>query len=162
MSTLSQARLKISLQAVETLANPAADGVNVNLDELDQGTRTLNSSSTPAATKHHAETITIAGTQTVDLTSLSDVEGTAIDGTGLKVQAVRMIADADNAAAITVAPGASNPYPLFGTSNEVDLAAGAEICHYSPEGLPDVAAAVKEIDISGTNDDILYIQLILG
>jgi hypothetical protein len=116
--------------------------------------------------------ITLAGSiETIDLTAaevlaLPSAAARTFDFTGKKVVAVVLRAGDANAAVITVAPGATNPYPLFGAGNTIEVPKGMALalgCKGSVAAqLPPVAAAVKDIDIDGTSGDILYIDLYLG
>jgi hypothetical protein len=76
-----------------------------------------------------------------------------------------MDAPATNVAAVNVAPGASTPYPLFGTGNDVDVDRGETLgkCFGGiASNKPAVSPTVKNIDVSGTLGDVLYIDLYLG
>lgn len=75
-------------------------------------------------------------------------------------------AAANNAAGITIAPGASNPYPIFGAAKSIILGPGRYECggfDGIESDLPVVAGAVKEIDITpGAAGDVLYLELLFG
>ena len=150
--------------ANEAARTMVAAGVNQNLN--------VTSSSTPVSVDQPPVllTITISGTQTIDLTA---VEGLAmpeaatrsIDLTSSKIVAVRFKADADNASAVNVAPGASNPYPLFGTANDIDVEPGEVVIKAAIDAAAQqaaVAPTVKEIDVSGTNGDVLTVEIYAG
>lgn len=136
-----------------------------------QASLQLSSSSTPSLTKPPiSKTITIAGTITLDLTAIAAAAIPAaatrtVDLTGAKLVAFTLRAKSDNAAAINVAPGASNPYPMFGTANDLDVKPGEHISGSFRDvasSKPAVAGAVKTIDISGTDGDVLYLDLLFG
>lgn len=131
----------------------------------------LSESTTPAVNKAAiSKTVTISGTITIDLTAVAAAAIPAaatrtVDLTGGKLVAFNMRAASANVAAINVAPGASNPYPMFGTGNDLDVKPGEQIAGSFRDvasSKPAVAGAVKTIDISGTNGDILYLDLLFG
>jgi len=104
----------------------------------------------------------VAGAGSIDLTALVGTNGAAVDGTGLKVQAIKVIADADNSAAITLADGASNGYELLGASWTIKLKAGQEIVIFGNEETPDIGGTAKVIDLTGTGTDKLQIIIVMG
>lgn len=158
-----------NFKVVETLeANvQAASSTNsrVTHDQFNTSV-TLNAASTPAITKTaNYELALSAGAVSVDLTALKAAgQATAgtIDGTGLKVQAVRLKNKSTNANNMTFAEGATNGYALFGTGWTITLPPGGEVTAYLPEGSPDVAAGDRVIDITGTGAQVAQIQFVLG
>ena len=131
----------------------------------------LNATSTPALTKPPiSKEITIAGTITLDLTAIAAAAIPAaatrtVDLTGAKVVAFTLRGKSTNVAAINVAPGSSNPYPMFGTGNDIDVKPGLQISGSFRDvasTMPAVSSTVKNIDISGTNGDVLYLDLLFG
>ena len=132
---------------------------------------TLNGSSTPKVDKPPVyKKISAAGTTTIDLTAAPAIVAPgsstrSVDMSGAKVKGYLIRCGEANAGLVTIAPGASNPYPLFGTGNEIDLGAGAVIAQTFDgveSNLPAVAALVKEIDVTTTGTDEVEIELILG
>lgn len=124
---------------------------------------TLDGDSTPAITKQATFLVTMtAGAATIDLRALVGAFGSTVDGNGLKVQAVKFRNPASNANAITVAEGASNGYELLGNGFTFTLPVGGSAQFYLPEGTPDVSASTKEIDISGTDAQVLQVTLVMG
>lgn len=103
----------------------------------------------------------VAGAKTIDLTALLGVNDLSQDCTGLKVQQLIFVNPAGNDT-LTFSPGASNPYPLFGTGNDFDLPAGATVAMYVPESLADVSGTVKTIDVAGTGTQSFSVGLVLG
>lgn len=105
------------------------------------------------------------GADTIDLTSVQTALDPAADMTGKKVVAAIFRCPADNAAAINVAPGASNGYALFGAGNDVNVAPGMVVA-FAFDGvaspLPAVSGSAKNIDVSGTATDVLKYMLLLG
>ena len=130
---------------------------------------TLDSTTTPALEKPpgHQKVTIGAGTTTIDLTAMPAARdpSLAIDNTGKKLIGLLIAADKDNDGDVTIAPGSSNPYPLFGTGNTIKVAAGLHISAAiigvaSTYGAVGVSA--KTIDISGTQDDIVEIEPLFG
>jgi len=109
----------------------------------------LTGSSSPAVSKCacFVQALT-AGAATVDLTSLTGTNGASVDGTGLKVQALKVKNNGDNA--LTIVPGAANAYELFGSSGSIEMQAGGDVLLFGNENAPDIGAAACEIDLSGT------------
>jgi hypothetical protein len=132
----------------------------------------LNSSSTPKVDKPPVSLkITLGGSPTT--INLAAIAGLALppsatrtlDMTGAKVVGAVMQAPVANVAAVNVAPGAGAPYPLFGAGNDVDVEPGETIgkCFAGiASNKPAVSGSVKNIDVSGTLGDVLYIDLYLG
>jgi len=139
-----------SLTVVETPATQvgatAATKRRITHDQYNTST-TLGAATTPPATEAYSATLAlVAGTLTIDLTALTAFNGRTLDATGLKLQAIKL--NVLGANELTVAPGASNGYPLFGGTNEVDLPAGSEILLFFNDGLPDVASGDRTITFS--------------
>lgn len=131
----------------------------------------LNSTTTPAVTKPPiSKVITISGTVTIDLTAVAAAAIPAaatrtVDYTGAKLVGFTARGKSSNVAAINIAPGASNPYPMLGTGNDIDVKPGFQISaafRDAASSCPAVSGTVKTLDITGTNGDILYLDLIFG
>lgn len=124
----------------------------------------LTPTSTPAVSKAFSDSVQLtAGAASLDLAALAGPLSTAIDMTGLKVQAILVLADAANTDVVTVDVGATNGYNIFGTAgSELALAAGGFALFYSPEGLPDVGAAAKTIDLSSPDTDAIVKVIIVA
>lgn len=176
MSTV-RAQVNLSLVAAEEFTTTEVPGAaTVSERTLKRGSGnnvslSLNATSVPAVTKPMISfAVTIAGTITLDLTAIAAaaIPATAtrtVDLTGAKVVGFTLRAKSTNVAAINVAPGGSHPYPIFGTGNDIDVPKGLQItgCFRDVASqLPAVSGSVKNIDISGTNADVLYIDLLTG
>lgn len=115
---------------------------------------------TPAASIDSSQSLT--GTQTLDLTALATAKGTT-DCTGKKLRALQLKNRSTNTGKLTIGPGVSNPYPLFGTGITVDVQLDGHLLLWFGDGLAAVAAGVKTITITPNNGaDVFDIQLILG
>ena len=125
----------------------------------------MNATSSPAATQVVSDTRTLtAGADTIDLTAAPTRDGGTIDLSGLKVQAVKIVAKSTNTAVLIVKPGAANGYNLFGDADgQIAIPVGGQVLFVAPEGLADVAAADAEIDVASTDTDAIYsIILVAG
>jgi hypothetical protein len=127
-------------------------------------------SSTPPVSKPLVSLL-IDATGTVNLAAVAAMAIPAgatrtVDLTGGKMVLFILRAPKENAAAVTVAPGASNPYPLFGAGNSVEVKVGQFICAGFEELTVNSYAAVgptaKNIDVTITGSDKLYLELYLG
>lgn len=138
-----------------TFNNAANDGINK--------TATLNSGSTPPATKHAGGELTLtAGAGTLDLRALTGLAGGAIDGNGLKVQVAKFRNKSTNANLMTISEGAANGYSLLGSAWTLDLQPGQEITLFGNDATPDVAGTDKDIDIAGTGSQVLEYEIVMG
>lgn len=124
---------------------------------------TLTGTTTPPATKVAAfEKALVAGAASIDLTALSGTNGAVVDGTGLKVQAIKVVNKAANANAITISKGAANGYALGGADFSVTLQPGQELVMFGNDATPDVANDAKTLDLAGTGTQAAQIIIVLG
>jgi len=156
------------LSVTEVLENApeAGTATTVTSNEWNQGQTNLTSATTPPVTKHVAEEVDPGGsgaaTTTIDLTSFTDIEGETQDGTGLKVQVLRVRTPSTNTGDVTIGPALANPYQLFGTGNSVELPPNSEMLLRLTDELADVSATVKNVLISASGSDTAYVQMVLG
>lgn len=135
----------------------------------------LGSASTPKVDKPPVyRKITAPSTSiiTVDLTAAPclkspDSASRAVDMTGAKVKHLQLrAAPTNNVAGILIAPGAANPYPLFGTAKSIIILPGEVIAlgyNAVESQKPAVSGTVKNIDITpGATGDILEFEMALG
>ncbi|HOD84163.1 MAG TPA: hypothetical protein PKG77_22295 [Phycisphaerae bacterium] len=124
---------------------------------------TLDGTTTPPVTKVAAfEQALTAGAATIDLTALVGTNGAVVNGTGLKVQAIKITAKATNANAITITKGASNGYALAGAGFSVALAAGQEFVFYGNSATPAIASDAKTLDLAGTLTQAVQVVIVMG
>lgn len=151
------ATLDMGLKAVETVSASLDLASNPNIThELAVGRLTLNANSTPVVSAAWSDTVALStGAATIDLTSLSrGAVLSALDLSGLKIQAIILQAKSTNTDTISVVPGASNGFNIFGGADgKIYLAAGAACLFYVPEDWSDVAAADAEIDLASNDAD---------
>ncbi|NBW11143.1 MAG: hypothetical protein EBR82_24245 [Caulobacteraceae bacterium] len=103
-----------------------------------------------------------AGAATINLRSLTGINGSTVDGNGLKAQFVKFKNKSTNANAITITEGASNGYELLGNAFTLVLKPGQEITMNLNEQAPDISDSAKTIDISGTSSQVLQIFVAMG
>ena len=103
-----------------------------------------------------------AGVATIDLTALDGLNDKAVNGTGLRVQILRLRAPSSNANPITVAKGASNGYDGLGSAFSVTLQPGAEATLLTSDAGGDIAAGNKTLDLTGTGAQALDVEIIMG
>lgn len=165
-STVLTAQVSISGSVTETLQDAAGAGsATVTSNAFNQGQKQFSPSTSIPVTKYSAKEYTLtAGAATIDLTDLVGTQSN-VDGTGLKVQFIRFITPSSNAAVVNVAQGAANPYPIWGSGNDVDIPIGAELAFRTADAvsISDVSGlSVSEIDLSGTADDTIKVEIYLG
>ena len=166
MARITNVKTKSEINANLELTSHSASGQALYPTQLNPSEITYTTSSTPPVQIYDDTEITLAGTgaQTsdIDLTDLTDLEGSAQDATGYKLQELRVQCPATNSAAITVGNSGSNDYEPFGSSNEVEVVPGGLLhCRFDDE-LSDVSGSVKIIRISGTGGDVAEVELLLG
>ena len=152
-----------TLRAVETLTGNT-DGIvassrQVTWSAFDESA-SYTAATAPPVTKVAAKLAALtAGALTVDLTALAGwgANGTTVDGTGLKVQFLRVKNLGANT--MTFATGASNGYNFGGP---VPVHPGGMVLIAGNDALPDVAAGAKNIDVTGTGAQTAEVTLILG
>ena len=157
------------LSAVETLEGntppiSAAKRV-VTWDALSIKGVAMNAGSAVPATKIAGGQVALAnGAKTLDLTALAGLgaNGTTVDFTGLKLQALYLENPATNEYEISVAPGAANGYAFSGADSKLTLAPGQSVLLYGADEAPDVAAGAKTLDFAGTQAEAFNILLIAG
>lgn len=176
MAVATTLTMQAILQAILTpdaTNSPAGGGEGQTiLNAYDQSLQ-LNSGTTPAIDVEPVDLSRTfaAASETVDLTTCPAardiVEIPDYDLTGKKIIAALFVSPiTNNAAGITISPGAANPYPLQGTGNDITLLPGELKMLGRLTGLasnrPAVAPTVKEIDFAGTVGDVLTAFLVFG
>lgn len=134
----------------------------------------LNSTSTPKLDKPIIAfelTLTNGAPTTIDLTAVQGLVmptglTRTIDLSGAKLKAWLFETPAANVGTVTIAPGAANPYPLYGASKDLILpksfvlASGFKAAESS---LAAVAGGAKTLTFSTSNTgDKLYVELWAG
>lgn len=157
---LNQLLVKEDLQDVA-----GASGKQVMSDALNPGSTTFTPGSDPPGKYYSSQTLAlVAAAATIDLTNLPGLQA-AIDGTGLKLNMLRIRGEADGSnAKLTISEGAANPYELFGAANPIEYPAGCRkaFTFEFDDKLADVAAGAKNIDLAGVGTDSFFVDIILG
>jgi len=155
--------LKTSVQQTfDTSAGPAAGTPKVTHATWDFK-HSLSATSTPPFSKHAAfKQALTAGAATIDLTALTGFNGEAVDGSGLKVQVLKLRNPSTNANNITITPGAANGYDLMGAAMSLTLEPGDEVILFGLDTAPDIAAADKDLDLAGTGVQALDVEILMG
>lgn len=162
---ISSAKIQSSFSVTETLKDAVGAGTTTTVTStaLNPAQTEYTLTSDPPGKYYSSDTLAlVAGAATIDLTSLPGLQAT-IDGTGLKVQAFRIRGAAGNSA-LTISPGAANPYTMFGAGNDLEYPADCALAFQFEfdETLADIAAGAKEIDLAGTGTEQFQIEFILG
>lgn len=153
------------LQVDETfaIAHDLVSDNPVGTHEITGSSASLDADSSPPCTKAWSDQVQLAaGALTLDLAALN--RGSLLSAenfTGLKVQVIKIKAPDTNTATVSIAPGATNGYHLFGAADgKVHLGPGDECLFKYTEQLPDVAAGAKDIALASAQADAL-LQIIL-
>lgn len=156
------ATLSAILTVLEELTVQSASGAVVTHTSFNQSL-VLNAGSAAPATEVAGFRKTLSGgAGTIDLTSLTGTEGT-VDGTGLKVQALLIVAvSTNNAAGVVLTPGASNGIDLRGSSWRETLLPGQWALYYLADKAPDIASGDRTIDLAGTGTDAVDVLVVMG
>lgn len=176
-STSASVSVQLSAQEEFTLAEqPYATQANdrtLRTGGLNLST-TLNGTSVPKVDKppiYQKVTIPGGGSLTVDLTAAPGLSSPvaasrAVDLTGGKLKHYQLrAAGTNNASGVTVAPGGSDPYPLFGTAKSIIMGPGrleAGGFNGVESDLPAVSATVKNITFTGASGDVVEILMLFG
>jgi hypothetical protein len=161
MAVTLTANLKAGLNLMRSLDAtevPSAGAHTTAHSEFDFS-KLLNASSTPAGTKSFVDDFT--GTQTgLDLTSLTDPELGAVDGTDLEVQ-VLLVNNKSATETLTISDNAATPYS-FNATNDLVVPPGGTLFLYFANGLVDIDATHKLVDFTITAGHSFELALIMG
>ncbi len=169
-SQISSVQFINQMNVTEALQDaPAASGQNVTSVAFNPSTVQYTPSTTIPMVNYSGVTYTLSGggAATIDLTDLLGTQGN-IDGTGLRVRALRVQGSDASNGALTISPGASNPYEFFGPGNELVYPAGntKPITFEFEDGLAlitDVSGVgASQIDLAGDASDEFKIEIIVG
>lgn len=148
------------LEANPDSASPAGRTVQHNQFNTNLS---LDGDSTPAVSKVAAfvQALT-AGGATVDLTSLTGTNGASVNGTGLKVQALKVKNLGD--APLVIIPKATTGYALFGAigTGSMTVLAGGEVTIYGNGAAPDIGGTSKDFELSGSGVEESEWTVVMG
>lgn len=158
------------IMVTETVQDaPGASGATIPSEALNQGQQRYSPTTTVPVSRYSAGLYTLSGSgsgeETVDLTDLAGTQAN-VDGTGLKINGMRLRTSGDNTAAVTVGPAAVDGYEPFGAGVSIDVPPGAEFTFRFEDQLDDISdtsgSSAKNLLLSGNADDTIYIELLLG
>jgi len=172
MASTNKLDFTLSFVGVETLdADDApfslvANNRDITVNSL-KTNGSLNATSTPKVEKAPAvKLVTLAGSiVTIDLTAAEISGGRTEDMSAKKLVAFEISAPSTNTGDVTIEPGATNGYDLFGASGLLVFSPGQvlkSIISGAASSRDAVGASDKTIDISGTSGDLLYVVLYFG
>ena len=152
------------MTAVESLdTNSGFDSDKSVTHSLLNTSKTLNGTSSPAATQVGVSSLALAGgAGTLDLTALIGTNGAAVNGTGLRVQAAKFVNPATNANPITVSKSVSSGYDGFGASFSLTLSPGAEMTVLTADAGSDIGSGNKNLTLGGTGAQALNYEIVMG
>jgi len=157
-TSVRNARMISKLTIFENLVTPLTS----TYIEINGGDESINYRD--GDTRNDADLVyadTVINDGTLDLTSLKNTLGESLDLTGQVVMAIKFLVEDDSAATFDLSQGASNPYPLFGSTWSIRLEANQSILFKCDSVLIPVASDAKTIDYDSSNDSTaLYIVLI--
>ena len=154
-----------TLTVVETLPNntgsaPDATRKITHTDYNEGGT--LSATTTPVATTcaHFLLTLT-AGAATIDLTALTGTNGVSVNGTGMKIQSVRIKNLGANQ--MTIKVGAANGHTgVFAATNGHPLNSGGVAQIHTNASGDSIDGTHKNWDITGTGAQTSEWSIVLG
>lgn len=152
------------LSVVETIDDASLGSNNGVTHSVYQKAQTvLNSASTPGVSQVVSTLVTLTGgAKTLDLESLSSLNEGVKNMTGLTLVALYMKASDDNANPISIEPGATNGYDLFGSDFKVSLDAGDSVLLYSEDNNDAVAGTDKDIDFAGVDTQSAELTMVFS
>lgn len=152
------ARLISRLDVTENLVTPTTTTF-IEINGLDETVNYADGSARYDADHVYAKTVT--GDGTLDLTNLTNTLGEALDLTDEVVVAAKFMLPDSSGATCAIAQGASNPYPLFGATWSVTLAAAQSLLFKADTVLIPVSASAKTIDYNSSGTTVPLFIVIL-
>jgi hypothetical protein len=157
------ATYRSDLAVAETLTENVSLMSDKTVTHAMNTSKTLNGTSTPPATLVASGALTLSdGDGTIDLTAVIGTNGVAVDGSGLRVQSMKIRGKLGNANPITVAIGAENGYDGFGAAFGISLVATAEQLLYTADAGNNISGTNKILDVTGTGSQILEYAITFG
>lgn len=155
----------IQLNVTETVGTDAAGYASSNRNSVQftggRKEETLTGSTTPAVTTHAVGAQALsAGAATIDLRTLTGLNGVAVDLNGLKPRYILLHNTGANS--MTAAKGASNGYTGLGSAASIEIKAGCRALIEFGENGTAVSNTVKTLDVTGTGAQVLKYQIVAG
>jgi hypothetical protein len=159
--TTTYASTVTTVETLETNVPAASAGDKTVTHNGFNSSAALNAGSTPPATKcaYFTQALT-AGAATIDLTALTGTNGATVNGTGLKLQVLKIKNLGANT--LTITTGASNGYAVAGADFSVALAQNQEFTFYGNDATPEIASDAKTIDLAGTSAQTSQVTIVMG
>jgi len=158
-TSVNSTRLVSQLTVSESLETASIDQ-DVSHMRLNEIVNFRPTSDTVTTDVDNVYSATLTSGTTIDLTSLTNTLGDAMDLTGERIVAIKFKNSATTGSnVVNITEGASNPYPLWGSTYSIDLAAKQSILYKCDTMLTDVDASNLGIDYT-LNGDTLDVILI--
>ncbi len=158
-TSVNSTRLVSQLSVSEQLETASIDQT-VNHQRLDEIVSFRPTSDTVTTDVDNVYSATLSSGSTIDLTSLTNTLGDAMDLTGGRIVAIKFKNTATTGSdVVNITEGASNPYPLWGSTYSIDLAPRQSVLYKCDTALVDVDASNLGIDYT-LNGDTLDVILI--
>jgi len=100
---------------------------------------------------------TTTGTQTVDLTDLTNTLGESLSMDGYRVVAAKFKSRLTNTGTIVIEPGDATPYNIFGSAFKLTLEPGQSFLYKADTVLTDVSSTAKNIKFTCGGDTLDWI-----
>lgn len=168
MAASVSARYALELEVTEVLALGLDNVTDPSfVHSLGSPNGTLSATSTPPVSKVFSDTLAlVAGTKTLDLTSLAGPAGTTVDFTGLKVQQIALRCPTSNTLPILVQKGDANAYNMLGADNAsaetIEVLPGDDILINRRDTLEDVDGTHSDVKFTGNGTEGISVILVAG
>lgn len=152
-----------NVTTTETLSTgvPAANSQRPLLHNGFDTSVTLDATTTPDETATNYSTVTLSGgAATINLASLTGVNGAAQDLTGKKIRWLKLKNTGSNT--VTISKGASNGYTGFGSAFSLEIKGGGEVLIYCAGNGVAVASGDRTLDLVGTGTDSFSLAIGAG
>jgi hypothetical protein len=148
-----------TLTAIETLPTGSLPTLTARVTHTGFNiAKILGAATTPPVTKIAAFVAAlVAGSLNIDLTALTGTNGGIVDGTGLRLQFLRIANLGAND--MTITQGASNAYAI---GAGLKIPAGGSILLEFNDGISDIDATHKNLLLTGTLVQTANVTIILG
>jgi len=158
-TSVNYTTLNSNLTVSEQLTQGALDE-NVKHKLLNETVNFRPTSDTSNTDVDNVYSATLSSGTTIDLTSLTNTLGNSLDLTGERIVAIKLKnMSSTGSDVINITQGATNPYPLLGSTYSFDLAARQSMLYKADTMLTDVDASNLNIDYT-LNGDTLGVLLI--
>lgn len=163
---VTRATCGVTLDVVETVA-VNADQISATRNSVTFNGHTeenaLTASSDPNVTVHAVGSkALVAGAVTLDLRTLTGLNGVAVDLNGLAPRMIVFENPVTNANPITIVFGSATPYTGLGAAYNYTLQPGQKVAYLLGDAGTAVSATVKFLDLTGTGSQALNYEIVAG